>query len=33
MSLKGGEDGEVERYMLEVGGLREERELLASAKR
>lgn len=30
MSLKGGKEGEVGRYMLEIGGLREEMDLLAA---
>ena len=28
MKVKGGEDGEIERYLLEVGGLKDEVEVL-----
>ncbi len=32
MTLRGGEEGKVERYLLEVGGLKEEIEVLEQAK-
>ncbi len=33
MKMKGGADGEIERYLLKVGGLTEELEMLESVER